>query len=485
MFTMMKKNHTTVWILAALLILALALPALAEPAADGILAGMDFDEISKDGFHVPMPKEQGWQGGEAWGMRGLFAESIRKGEGTELLTLQAYSQELDQFVQTTEDANKYYDSLHFENEQDVQVSNVNIEGYSARLVTFSYTRANGGPNVNSGILLYAREMRMLQLRLYSEMEPGNDPENMPAAPAVTMEDLLTLAGRVHFAPEEAPIRHSDVELTIGVAGDIPVVASGGTLQLFPVFGNDKIVSAAIGNNGVTWEALDPATGLASDVAAISEKGVFTAGKNIQWASEVVVRVTSTAYDTVSTRKILVTPPATALLADPDSVTFYAGENRTETIATRIEPDIVPLIGLSWNINKKDLLEITDNGNGTATVRPLLAGRGTLTVREPGGKGANIKVTVLQPVLSVELTQKGKAKPGSIVPFTVKLTPYNAGDRTVEWSVDVDESIATITNRGRLRISKDAPAGSVIHVSCKAIGAPEPVIATAEVIVVEK
>ena len=89
MFTMMKKNHKTVWILAALLILALALPALAEPAADGILAGMDFDEISKDGFHVPMPKEQGWQGGEAWGMRGLFAESIRKGEGTELLTLQA------------------------------------------------------------------------------------------------------------------------------------------------------------------------------------------------------------------------------------------------------------------------------------------------------------------------------------------------------------------------------------------------------------
>lgn len=481
MYTMMKKNSKLPGILAALLILVLALPVLAEPAADGILTDAVFEDISKDGFHVPLPKEQGWQGGDAWGMRGLFAESIRKDEGTGLLTLQAYSQELDRFVQTPEDANRYYDSVHFENEQDVQVSSVNIEGYTARLVTFSYARQDGISYVHSGILLYAREMRLLQLRLYSEPEQGNGQE----VPRVTMGDLLTLAGRIHFAPEEAPIRHADVELTIGVEGNIPVVSSGGTLQLLAVFGNDQIVNAAIGNNGVTWEALDPETGLASDIASVNDKGVFTSGKNIQWASEVVVRVTSTEYDTVSTRKILVTPPATALLADPDSVTFYAGENRTETITTRIEPDIVPLIGLSWNINKKDLLEITDNGNGTATVRPLLAGRGTLTVREPGGKGATIKVTVMQPVLSVELTQKGKARPGSIVPFTVKLTPYNAGDRTVVWSVDVDESIATITNRGRLHISKEAPAGSVIHVSCTAVGAPEPVVATAEVVVAEK
>ena len=475
----MKRKCKMLGVLAALLILAAALPVLAEPAQEGVLAGTAFDEISKDGFHIPLPKEQDWQGGEAWGMRGLFAESIRKGAGSELLTLQAYSQELDQFVQTAEDANRYYDSLHFENEQDVQISSVNIEGHAARLVTFSYMRQEN--SVYSGILLYAREMRMLQLRLYSETAQGTE----QSAPRVTMEDLLALAGRIHFAAEEAPIRHSDVELTIGVAGDIPVVSAGGTLQLLACFGNDQIVNAAKGNNEVIWEALDPGTGLASDVAEINAKGLLTAGKNVQWASEVVVRVTSAAYETVSTRKILITPPATALIAEPDTVTFYAGENRTETIVTRIEPDIVPLIGLSWNVNKKDLLEITDNGNGTATVRPLMAGRGTLTIREPSGKGASVKVVVLQPVLELELTQKGKPRPGNIVVFTVKLNPYNAGDRTVEWSVDVDESIATITNRGRLRINKEAPAGSVIHVTCTAVGAPEPVTATAEVVVEEK
>ena len=151
----------------------------------------------------------------------------------------------------------------------------------------------------------------------------------------------------------------------------------------------------------------------------------------------------------------------------------------------MEPNTVPPIGLSWSVNKKDLLEITDNGNGTATLRPMLPGKGTLTVTEPGGKTASVKITVLQPVQTVELSQKGKPKPGNVVAFTVKLTPYNAGDRTVEWTTDADPSVAELTNRGRLRISKDAPIGTVIHVTCTATGAPEPVSATAEVIVAEK
>ena len=52
-------------------------------------------------------------------------------------------------------------------------------------------------------------------------------------------------------------------------------------------------------------------------------------------------------------------------------------------------------------------------------------------------------------------------------------------------MDVDESIATITGNGQVRINKSAPVGTVITVTCTAEGAPEPVTATYQLEVVEK
>ena len=446
-----------------------------------MLANTCFGEIDKDGFHVPLPQEDGWEGGDAWGMRGLFAEALRKSENGQTLTYQVYCQELDSFVQSIDDANRYYDSLRFENERNVIIGSVNIGGWIARIVTFSYDKQDSSFAAHAGILLYAREMRLLQVRLYSE---GGDGQEY-LTPQVMMDDLELVAEKIRFVSEEAPIRHSDVELTIGVEGDVPVVAAGGTLQLNAVFGNAAIVNSSRGNDSVIWEVMDSNTGLNTSDATVSNKGLLTVGKNVQWATEVVVRVTSEEYGTSAVRKILLTPAASGLTAEPDALTFYAGENRTETVKVMIEPEIVPRVGLTWSMSQKDILEITDHGNGTASVRPLMPGKGTLTIREPGGKTATVKITVMQPVLSLELTSKGKPRPGNTMSFSVKLTPYNAGDRTVEWSVDVDESIASINNRGKLKINKETPAGTVIHVTCTANGAPEPVKVSAEVVVAEK
>ena len=479
---MMNKGWNRMLALTAALLWLMLLPgSTALAASEGVLAEESFGEIARDGFHIPLPEDNGWLGGEAWGMRGLFAEASRTDEQGRTLTVQAYSQVLDQFVQSDLDANRYYDSLRFENERNVSVASTEIDGFAARLVTFSYDRQDGGFAAHAGILMYARETRLLQIRVYSESERSRE----HSTPKVKMQDLELLAGKIHFVAEEAPIRHSDVELTIGVEGNIPVVAAGSSLQLKAVFGNEAIVNSAAENNGVTWELLDSDLGLNAAVAAINGRGLLTASKEVEWATEVVIRVTSNEFDTSATRKILVTPAATGITASPDALSFYAGENRSEIVSVAMEPNTVPPIGLSWSVNKKDLLEITDNGNGTATLRPMLPGKGTLTVTEPGGKTASVKITVLQPVQTVELSQKGKPKPGNVVAFTVKLTPYNAGDRTVEWTTDADPSVAELTNRGRLRISKDAPIGTVIHVTCTATGAPEPVSATAEVIVAEK
>ena len=221
------KNRLRILLTVAILLIALVTAAAGETADDGVLAGAGFTEIGKDGFYIPMPTGEGWQGGEAWGMRGLFAEATRTDAAGWRLTVQGYSQELSDFVQTANDANRYYDSLRFENERNVVMSNVMIGGYTARLATFSYDQQDGTFAAHGGILLYAREMRLLQVRIYSESETGLE----ETTPVVRMEDLERVAGMVRFAAEEAPIRHSDVELTISIDGNVPVVPAGGTLRL--------------------------------------------------------------------------------------------------------------------------------------------------------------------------------------------------------------------------------------------------------------
>lgn len=55
---------------------------------------------------------------------------------------------------------------------------------------------------------------------------------------------------------------------------------------------------------------------------------------------------------------------------------------------------------------------------------------------------------------------------------------------LEWSLDTGEDIATVNNKGQVKIAKTAPAGTVITVTCRALGAPEPLVRTVEISVGE-
>ena len=106
----------------------------------------------------------------------------------------------------------------------------------------------------------------------------------------------------------------------------------------------------------------------------------------------------------------------------------------------------------------------------------------MTVKEPGGKSAKISIVVGDPVTAVALSAKGKAKPGGTVTLAAKLTPAKPVNKAVEWSVDVGEDVATINEKGQLKIQQGAAEGTVITVTCKALGAPEPITETIQVTV---
>ena len=471
---------------AVLLILFLSLFlsfSLGEEAEkwDGVLSGYTFSDAHESGFHIPLPQGDIWNGSSAQGFRGLFAEATGTDSKSNILTYQAFCQSLNEFAENDEEAERYYDSLAVSHLRNVVMDRVQIDGHPARLITFSYDDSEGLFQANGGILLYAREMRLLQIRVYAERENRRERKT----PRITLADLRHLAEMIRFVPEEAPIRLADVQISIVTDRDRVAIPAAGKLQLTAQYGNASIAESIRPNDVIDWSVTDMETGGISDLVSISEKGLLTAVKDIPWMRTIRVTASSQNWKTTAYRDLTVMPSATSISVQPSSLTFFAGETRSENLIAMLEPDYLPALDISWSVNKKDLIEIEDHGNGVATVRPLSVGKGTMTVKEPGGKSFAVSVTVLRPVTELAISRKGQTYPGSTLIYSVKLTPYNPGDRTVTWAVDVGEEIASITQRGHLKISKDAPEGTVIHVTCTSNCAIEPVVVTDEVIVKAK
>jgi len=478
----MKK---TGWILALILLglSAVCFSALAESGEmSGLLSELVFMEIGQEGFYVPVPQGEGWTGGSNIGSRGQFATAQKVDEDGLAIDFQYFSQIVDRFVTEDQLADRYYDYLNFENDRDVESRDVDIDGHRARLTVFCYDNQDGTFGAHGGIILYAREMRILQIRIYAERHGYSQTQ----VPEITLDDLERIAGMIRFVAEEAPIRKSDTEMTIVPAeGEALVVPSGKSIQLKAVFGNEEVVNSKNKNSDVSWAVSDPLTGGESLQAKISEGGMLSVVKGIDQVTEVQVTVTSVAYGTVADAMVKVLPPVTEIHVVPDKVTYYANSGEETLLTASLLPDTVPLIGLVWSAEGKGKVEITDHQNGTAVIRPAKAGKCVVTVREPGGKTDKVSVTILQPVTEIRLSMKGKMYPGTNVSCQAVVLPKNASDNSIRWAIESGEKYATITPRGTVKINKDAPVGEKIIVSCTAEGAPDPLVERLEITVTEK
>ena len=107
---------------------------------------------------------------------------------------------------------------------------------------------------------------------------------------------------------------------------------------------------------------------------------------------------------------------------------------------------------------------------------------TITVKAPGGKSTKLNVSTVEPVTGLDVALTGSPKAGKAVTLKATLEPKNVGNKTVEWSVDVGEEIATISQKGQLKIAKGENAGTVITVTCRAMGAPDPIEKIVEIAV---
>ena len=319
------------------------------------------------------------------------------------------------------------------------------------------------------------------LRLLLAVYPGTG-EAAGEMPKVTMSDMKRLAEKIDYDPLDALLTREDGAVTVSAKKGETVITGGKKVQLTASFANPDRVNKKAKNDTVEWSVIDLETGETPADITIDKKGSLSAKKDLAVVRKLQVKAVSTTFFTEGTYEITAIPAVKKLTTDPAELFFYVGTDEARTVKAVLEPETVPPTGITWTPAKAGLLEIEAAEDGTARIRPLAGGKTTVAVKEPGGKNAKLKVSVVEPVTGVTLTAKGKAQPGKAVTVTAALAPKNAGNKNLEWSLDVDESIASVDAKGKVTISKTAPAGTVITVTCRALGAPEPVSATLEMTV---
>lgn len=357
---------------------------------------------------------------------------------------------------------------------------VQIDGHPARLISGWITE--DGREYSCGIILWVRDNHWLRIKTTAYPlggRTGQDTQPLTAA------DLRFIAGMLSYAPPAGQPSAQNAGITITGKDDAHILTAGKKLQLTAAFDDPTAINKKNKNDTIEWTVTDTTTGGAPADITIDARGSLTAAKTLAQAVNVEVKAASPIFLTSATYAVTVIPAAAKISADPAELFFYVGTDTPQTVKAILEPDNVPPLGITWTPVKKDIVEITETEAGTVSVRPLKAGTTTVAVKEPGGKNAKLNVTVTDPVTSLELTAKGKAVPGGTVTVTAGLQPKTAGNKTVTWALDVGGETATVTEKGQVKISKEAPAGTVIHVTCTALGAPEPVSATVEIIVSEK
>ena len=463
--------------LSAMLLLGCTGIVHAEGTAD-LFSAVSFSEKDFDGFLIPEPKGWGHVSSSRLPDYMLFACDGAVSDGSKMsmevswyLPSSAYHYAEDPEVAEKEirsDLDKIAKQVG-NGEQEF----IDLYGHPAGLMTYSMSDGRGGFGAYCGRIAYARNNRYLLIFVYIM---GNDAEKTTK---ITMNDLKALAEKIGYDEEQAPFTAAKATFTVGGKDGAVGLTAGKALQMEAVFDLQDLINRKEKNDTVNWTVRNAETGEEDPLASISEKGQLKVDKSLGAPVDLEVSATSAVYGTEAKCVIHADPIITGVTVDPVELFFYAGTDESQTAVAAPVPDTMPSTGITWTPAKEGIVEITPIEDGKVSIKPLAAGKTAIQVAEPTGKKTKLTVNVINPVETVELTVKGTPKPGGSVAVNAALAPKDAGDKKVEWSLDVGEDIATINEKGQVKIAKETASGTVITVTCTAIGAPNPIVTTIE------
>ena len=486
------------WILTIIACLGLLFaPGLAEeaPAEDkaaeaaaeteGIFAGAAFtDEDGRYGVLVGMPNGGAWSSVASHKAQlreiGETTFSDEKGHGGIYYSFYALGPKYG-MMEDPDRAREFYRgelAEWIEQYPNGELKEFEIDGHPAMVFLLSdeatdAQKASGtGQKIDFARIMYARNTVLFlgRIQIFNHEDFSR----------LTMDDVGIFLKHIRYDASRAPITAEDAVITLTEKNGATTVSAGKKLTFAAAFANPERINKKSKNDGITWTVTNAAGEPAENVKIA--KGVLTVDRKLTDLTELTVTARSDAYWNTSSVKVTAYPALQGVVAEPAELTFYLGATEPQTVKARMNPDVIPAAGFTWKSGKPAVAEVADNGDGTAVITAKGAGKTTVTVREPGGKSAKINVLVGEPVTAVELTCKDKAKAGGFVTVNAKLTPAKPLNKNVEWSVDVGKDVATINANGWLKIQKGVADGTVITVTCKAPGAPEPLTETIQITV---
>ena len=472
-----------------------AQPSDGQPAArmtgtvsDGLLfsekvvSGQILDSADMtQGFSVPVlagPKEYRiWQarktedgGVEAYG-------ATDDEEAPYAVEIEYSIRKLDGFAEEPETAENVYSGVEpYENAEDVQLERITLDGHPAQIRLMKINGQKGA--FSCGELLFARNNRLLVIAIYCTPQNGTEYE---AAPRITMTDMRKLAEQIVYDPSTAPLTLADGVFTLNTKEGTDTLPGGQRLNMQAVFASPEKVNANEKNDTLIWTVTGPEGSTVPAGISIDKNGVLSADRKISAITHAEVRAESPLFHTSAVYPFTVYPAVKSFTLEPAELFLYAGTDASAEVRAVLQPEGALARGITWIPDKEGLLEVTVTGENTAQIKALSACKTSVTVTEPSGWHVKLPVSVIEPVKSVTLSVTSKAYVGGKCWIVAEFEPAKPENPAVEWSLNVGEDIATINRMGLLSVKKNVPVGTAITVFCKALGAPEPVIGTIELI----
>ena len=255
-----------------------------------------------------------------------------------------------------------------------------------------------------------------------------------------------------IAAESVTLDRETVSLVLGnPAADTATL----TATVFPENATDKTV---------IWSA-EPA-----EAVKLTDNGNGSCTVKALKVGETVVTATTADGGFTATCTVTVSSvSAESVELDREELNLIVGdpESETATLTATVYPENAENKTVSWSADKTGYIELTDNGNGSCTVKALKAGSVTVTATvEDSGHTATCTVTVSSvSAESVELDQKELnlivGDPESeTATLTATVYPENATNKTVSWNA-VPEGVVELTVDGAVCTVKALKEGEAV------------------------
>ena len=330
-----------------------------------------------------------------------------------------------------------------------------------------------------GSILYARNDTALLVSFITSNSSGG----------VTMDDLRAVARLITYDEGNAAYSLGDGAFTLATEDGASYAFSGTSKALAVTFTHPEAFNRKIEtvfsqadirkNAFLTWSVLDTETKEPVSGVSIDAQNILHVKKGLTEVIHLEVTAEAAVFHTKVTLPLTVYPAVAKITPDRSELFLYAGTDAPETVKVSLMPAAAPPIGITWTARKSGIVSIVPGDDGSAAFTPIAPGTTPVTIASPSGKTARLNVRVVEPVQQVELALSGRPFPGGRVAVKSTFLPKTAANKQLEWSLDVDADVASINDSGRITISNQAAPGTKITVTCKALGAPEPVVSTLE------